>query len=110
AAEPDGNGWRLTGTKTWISNAPEADFYTVFARTRPGERARGVSAFLVPAERPGLSGEHLDMVSPHPIGTLTFDEVPVYADELLGEADRAFVVAIPTLTNFRPSLCALALA
>ena len=73
AAEPDGNGWRLTGTKTWISNAPEADFYTVFARTRPGERARGVSAFLVPAERPGLSGEHLDMVSPHPIGTLTFD-------------------------------------
>ncbi len=53
AAEPDGDGWRLTGTKTWISNAPEADFYTVFARTTPGARARGVSAFLVPAAGPG---------------------------------------------------------
>jgi acyl-CoA dehydrogenase len=49
AAEPDGDGWRLTGTKTWISNAPEADFYTVFARTTPGAGARRVSAFLVPA-------------------------------------------------------------
>jgi acyl-CoA dehydrogenase len=108
AAEPDGNGWRLTGTKTWISNAPEADFYTVFARTTPGERARGVSAFLVPAERPGLSGEHLDMVSPHPIGTLTFDGVPVYADELLGELNRGFVVAMRTLDKFRPSVGAFA--
>jgi len=108
AAEPDGNGWRLTGTKTWISNAPEADFYTVFARTTPGAGARGVSAFLVPAERPGLSGEHLDMVSPHPIGTLTFDGVPVYRDELLGEPDRGFAVAMRTLNLFRPSVGAFA--
>ena len=64
AALPDGDGWRLTGIKTWISNAPEADFYTVFARTTPGAGARGVSAFLVPADRPGLSGTHLDLVSP----------------------------------------------
>ena len=55
AAEPDGSGWRLTGEKMWISNAPEADFYTVFARTTPGAGARGVSAFVVPADRPGLS-------------------------------------------------------
>jgi acyl-CoA dehydrogenase len=108
AAEPDGDGWRLTGTKTWISNAPEADFYTVFARTTPGARARGVSAFLVPAGRPGLSGEHLDMVSPHPIGTLTFDGVPVHGDELLGEPDRGFVVAMRTLEKFRPSVGAFA--
>ena len=108
AAEPDGNGWRLTGTKTWISNAPEADFYTVFARTTPGERARGVSAFLVPAERPGLSGEHLNMASPHPIGTLTFDGVPVHREELHGEADRGFVVAMRTLDKFRPSVGAFA--
>jgi acyl-CoA dehydrogenase len=46
-AEPDGTGWRLTGEKIWISNAPEADFYTVFARTMPGAGARGVSAFVV---------------------------------------------------------------
>jgi acyl-CoA dehydrogenase len=108
AAEPDGDGWRLTGTKTWISNAPEADFYTVFARTTPGAGARGVSAFCVPGDRPGLSGEHLDMVSPHPIGTLTFDGVPVRRGELLGEAGRGFVVAMRTLDLFRPSVGAFA--
>jgi acyl-CoA dehydrogenase len=108
AADSDGDGWRLTGTKTWISNAPEADFYTVFARTTPGAGARGVSAFLVPAGRPGLTGEHLDMVSPHPIGTLIFDEVPVRADELLGEPDRGFAVAMRTLDLFRPSVGAFA--
>jgi acyl-CoA dehydrogenase len=108
AAEPDGSGWRLTGQKMWISNAPEADFYTVFARTTAGARARGVSAFVVPAGRPGLSGEHLDMVSPHPIGTLSFDGVPVLAGELLGERDRGFAVAMRTLDLFRPSVGAFA--
>jgi acyl-CoA dehydrogenase len=108
AAEPDGSGWRLTGEKMWISNAPEADFYTVFARTTAGARARGVSAFVVPAGRPGLSGEHLDMVSPHPIGMLSFDGVPVLASELLGERDRGFAVAMRTLDLFRPSVGAFA--
>ncbi|MGW0901501.1 acyl-CoA dehydrogenase family protein, partial [Streptomyces goshikiensis] len=60
-ARRDGAGWRLTGEKCWISNAPEADFYTVFARTGEGPGAKGVTAFLVPADRPGLSGEPLDM-------------------------------------------------
>jgi acyl-CoA dehydrogenase len=108
AAEPDGTGWRLTGEKMWISNAPEADFYTVFARTTASAGARGVSAFVVPAGRPGLSGEHLDMVSPHPIGTLSFDGVPVGGDELLGERDRGFAVAMRTLDLFRPSVGAFA--
>jgi alkylation response protein AidB-like acyl-CoA dehydrogenase len=107
-AEPDGPGWRLTGEKIWISNAPEADFYTVFARTTPGAGARGVSAFVVPAGRPGLDGEHLDMISPHPIGRLVFDGVPVQADELLGEQDRGFRVAMRTLDLFRPSVGAFA--
>ena len=107
-AEPDGSGWRLTGEKIWISNAPEADFYTVFARTTPGAGARGVSAFVVPADRPGLGGEHLDMISPHPIGRLVFDGVPVQAAELLGEPDRGFRVAMRTLDLFRPSVGAFA--
>jgi len=107
-AEPDGPGWRLTGEKIWISNAPEADFYTVFARTTPGAGARGVSAFVVPADRPGLAGEHLDMISPHPIGRLVFDGVPVQAAELLGEQDRGFRVAMRTLDLFRPSVGAFA--
>jgi acyl-CoA dehydrogenase len=107
-AEPDGDGWRLTGEKMWISNAPEADFYTVFARTTAGAGARGVSAFVVPAGRPGLAGEHLDMVSPHPIGRLSFDGVRVRGDELLGEQDRGFSVAMRTLDLFRPSVGAFA--
>ncbi|MGP4019056.1 acyl-CoA dehydrogenase family protein [Saccharopolyspora sp. 5N708] len=108
AAEPDGDGWRLSGEKIWISNAPEADFYTVFARTTPGAGARGVSAFVVPAERAGLSGEHLEMISPHPIGRLTFDGVQVRRSELLGERDRGFRVAMRTLDLFRPSVGAFA--
>ncbi|MGW7659599.1 acyl-CoA dehydrogenase family protein [Streptomyces sp. NPDC054756] len=109
AAEPDGAArWRLTGEKCWISNAPEADFYTVFARTTPGAGARGVTAFLVPADRPGLGGTSLDMLSPHPIGALTFDAVPVTADDVLGEVDRGFRVAMGTLNLFRPSVGAFA--
>jgi acyl-CoA dehydrogenase len=108
AAERDGDGWRLTGEKIWISNAPEADVYTVFARTTPEAGARGVSAFAVPGDRPGLGGEHLDMVSPHPIGRLTFDGVRVEPTELLGELDRGFRVAMRTLDLFRPSVGAFA--
>ncbi|WP_118082410.1 acyl-CoA dehydrogenase family protein [Streptomyces sp. CC0208] len=109
-ATPDGpSRWRLTGEKCWISNAPEADFYTVFARTTPGAGARGVTAFLVPADRPGLTGTALDMLSPHPIGALAFDAVPVSADDVLGEVDRGFRVAMGTLNLFRPSVGAFAL-
>ncbi|MBY8867431.1 acyl-CoA dehydrogenase family protein [Streptomyces sennicomposti] len=104
-----GRGWRLTGEKCWISNAPEADFYTVFARTAPGAGSRGITAFLVPADRPGLTGSALDMLSPHPIGALAFDGVPVTADDVLGEADRGFRVAMGTLNLFRPSVGAFAL-
>ncbi|MFI2615257.1 acyl-CoA dehydrogenase family protein [Streptomyces sp. NPDC018584] len=108
-AEPDGSGgWRLTGGKRWISNAPEADFYTVFARTSPGAGARGVTAFLVPADRPGLTGTPLDMLSPHPIGALAFDSVRVGRDDVLGEVDRGFRVAMTTLNRFRPSVGAFA--
>jgi alkylation response protein AidB-like acyl-CoA dehydrogenase len=116
-AEAEGGGssgsghatrWRLTGEKCWISNAPEADFYTVFARTTPGAGARGVTAFLVPADRPGLTGAGLDMLSPHPIGALGFDAVPVTADDVLGEVDRGFRVAMGTLNLFRPSVGAFA--
>jgi alkylation response protein AidB-like acyl-CoA dehydrogenase len=108
-ATPDGRaGWRLTGEKCWISNAPEADFYTVFARTTPGAGARGVTAFLVPADRPGMTGRGLDMLSPHPIGALAFDAVPLTADDVLGEVDRGFRVAMGTLNLFRPSVGAFA--
>ncbi|MEU6891087.1 acyl-CoA dehydrogenase [Streptomyces sp. NPDC046557] len=108
AAERDGDAWRLTGEKRWISNAPEADFYTVFARTGEGPGAKGITAFLVPADRPGLTGEALDMLSPHPIGSLCFDGVPVGPDDVLGEPGRGFRVAMDTLNLFRPSVGAFA--
>ncbi|WP_112467815.1 acyl-CoA dehydrogenase family protein [Streptomyces triticisoli] len=107
-AEPEGTRWRLSGQKRWISNAPEADFHTVFARTTPGARSRGVTAFLVPADRPGLTGTALEMLSPHPIGALDFDGVPVTADDVIGEVDGGFRVAMGTLNLFRPSVGAFA--
>ncbi len=101
-------GWTLHGTKTWISNAPDADVYAVFARTTPGTQARGVTAFAVAGDAPGLTGERLDMVAPHALGTLHFDGVRVTADDLLGEVDHGFAVAMRTLDLFRPSVGAFA--
>jgi acyl-CoA dehydrogenase len=102
-AERDGDGYRLTGTKTWISNAPDADLYSVFARTSDNG-AKGITAFAVPRESAGLSGEHLELVAPHPVGRLNFDGVRVDAGQVLGEVDGGFAVAMETLDLFRPSV------
>ncbi|RII20504.1 Acyl-CoA dehydrogenase [Streptomyces sp. YIM 130001] len=107
-AERDGDGWRLTGEKLWISNAPEADVYSVFARTTQGAGARGVTAFAVDGAAEGLTGEHLDLLSPHPIGRLVFDGVRVGPQDVLGEVDAGFRVAMRTLDLFRPSVGAFA--
>jgi acyl-CoA dehydrogenase len=112
AAEPDGGSFRLSGEKVFISNAPDADVYTVFARTTDGAGARGITAFAVPRESPGLSGEPIPFVADHPIGRLRFDGVPVPADHVLGEVDHGFGVAMRTLDLFRPSVgaCAVGMA
>jgi alkylation response protein AidB-like acyl-CoA dehydrogenase len=107
-ADRDGDGWRLHGEKIWISNAPEADVYTVFARTTPDARARGVTAFVVDGASAGLSGEHLELLAEHPIGRLVFDDVRVGPGDVLGEVDRGFAVAMRTLDLFRPSVGAFA--
>jgi acyl-CoA dehydrogenase len=106
-AERDGDGYRLTGTKMWISNAPDADVYTVFARTSD-DGARGVTAFVVPRESDGLSGDPVELLAPHAVGRLEFDAVPVGADQLLGEPGGGFRVAMETLDLFRPSVGAFA--
>ena len=108
-AEPDGDGWRLFGEKAWISNAPDADVYTVFARTTADAGARGVTAFVVDGTSAGLTGEAVDMISPHALGCLTFDGVAVGPDAVLGEVDAGFRVAMRTLDLFRPSVGAFAL-
>lgn len=103
-AEPDGRGYRLTGEKAFISNAPDADFYTLFARTTPGTGTRGITAFIVEAGAKGLKGEALELISSHPIGRLELDGVAVGADRVLGEVDAGFKLAMRTLDLFRPSV------
>ena len=107
-AEPDGDGFRLTGTKTWISNAPEADVYTLFARTTPGARSRGITAFAVPGDAPGLRGEPLELLAPHAIGRLELDGVPAGPGQVIGLLDQGFGLAMATLDRFRPSVGAFA--
>ena len=108
AARRDGDAWRLTGEKMWISNAPQADVYTVFARTTPESRARGVTAFIVPGDAPGFSGEPLDMLAPHALGRLVFDGVRVPDENVIGEVDDGFRIAMSTLDVLRPSVGAFA--
>ncbi len=111
AAEPDAGGgghasggYRLTGDKLWISHAPEADIYTVFARA-----PEGITAFAVPGDAEGLSGEHKDMLAEHAIGSLRFDAVYVPREHMLGEPGQGFKVAMRTLDLFRPSVGAFAI-
>jgi len=107
-AEKTDGGFVLSGTKKWISNAPDADVYTVFARTTPEAGARGITAFVVPGDAQGLGGEPLDLLAPHAIGTLAFDGVFVSDDHVLGEVDKGFSVAMATLDLFRSSVGAFA--
>ena len=108
-AETDGDGYRLTGEKAYISNAPDADIATVFARTTEGAGARGITAFVVPTDLDGVSGETIEMVAPHPLGRWVFDGVLVPGDHVLGDVDHGFRVAMRTLDLFRPSVGAFAL-
>jgi acyl-CoA dehydrogenase len=111
-AEPDADppsAYRLTGEKLWISNAPDADLYTVFARTSQADPRRGITAFAVPGDAPGLTGEPLELLSPHPIGRLRFDGVEVPAAHVLGEPGDGFAIAMRTLDLFRPSVGAFAI-
>ena len=111
-AERDGDGFRLSGEKVFISNAPDADIYTVFARTTPGAGSRGITAFAVPRDSRGLSGEAIPFVADHPIGRLRFDGVALPMENVVGEVDHGFGVAMRTLDLFRPSVgaCAVGMA
>jgi acyl-CoA dehydrogenase len=109
-AKRAGDRWVLDGEKTWISNGGIADFYTIFARTDEGRGARGISAFVLPAETPGLVvAERIEVTAPHPLARLTLRECAVPADHLLGEQGRGFELAMRTLDIFRASVAAAAL-
>ena len=110
AARRDGDVYILDGEKTWISNGGIADFYVVFARTGEAPGAKGLSAFIVPADAPGFSiAEHLDVIAPHPLARLRFDGVCVRASALIGAPSEGFKIAMATLDIFRASVGAAAL-
>ena len=103
-------GYRLNGLKTWISNGGIADFYVVFARTGEAPGARGISAFIVEADSPGLEiAERIDVIAPHPLATLHFNNVLVPHAKRIGAAGEGFKVAMATLDVFRTSVAAASL-
>jgi len=103
-------GFVLDGVKTWISNGGIADHYVVFARTGEAPGAKGLSAFFVEADSPGLSvTERIEVIAPHPLATLRFEQCFVPDACLLGAAGEGFKVAMTTLDIFRPSVGAAAL-
>jgi acyl-CoA dehydrogenase len=116
-ARADGDAVVLNGTKTWISNGGIADFYCVFAREMDapltaggGQSARGISAFVVDADTPGLSiAGRIDVIAPHPLATLAFADCRVPAANRLGAPGEGFKVAMQTLDIFRASVAAAAL-
>jgi len=109
-AKADGDAFRLDGEKTWISNGGIADHYVVFARTGEAPGARGLSAFVVDADTPGLTvAERIEVIAPHPLARLSFDGVRVPAANQLGKPGEGFKVAMATLDVFRSTVGAAAL-
>ncbi|MEM7427933.1 MAG: acyl-CoA dehydrogenase family protein [Pseudomonadota bacterium] len=109
-AQRDGNGYLLNGEKTWISNGGIAGLYTVIARTGEAPGARGLSAFLVPADLPGLDiAERLEVMAPHPLARLRFTDMKLPADAMIGEPGQGFRIAMSVLDVFRSTVGAAAL-
>ncbi|WP_432728304.1 acyl-CoA dehydrogenase family protein [Variovorax sp. W6] len=109
-AEETADGWKLNGEKTWISNGGIADFYCVFAKTDPAGGTRGITAFIVDAKTPGLdTSAHIDVMAPHPLATLRFENCVVPRTAQLGELNGGFKLAMRTLDIFRASVAAAAL-
>ena len=108
SAMKDGNEWVLVGDKTYISNGGIADFYVTFARTGEGEGARGLSAFIVPADAVTVA-ERIEVIAPHPLARLKYDNARIPADAIIGEPGEGFRIAMETLNLFRVTVGAAAL-
>ncbi len=110
SAQRVGDDYLLNGEKTWISNGGIADFYVVFARTDDAPGAKGISAFIVDANCPGLEiAERIEVVAPHPLARLRFVNARVSTSQRIGESGGGFKVAMATLDVFRTSVAAAAL-
>jgi acyl-CoA dehydrogenase len=108
SAMRDGNEWVIVGEKTYISNGGIADFYLTFARTGEGEGSRGLSAFIVPAELVSVE-ERIDVIAPHPLARIRYDNVRIPADAIVGEPGEGFRIGMETLNLFRVTVGAAAL-
>ncbi|QJD16242.1 acyl-CoA dehydrogenase family protein [Paracoccus sanguinis] len=109
-ARRDGDDWVLDGEKTYISNGGIADVYVILARSGEAPGARGLSAFLMPADTPGLSiAERIEVIAPHPLARLRLDGVRLPAGALIGEAGAGFKVVMAVLDLFRATVGAAAL-
>ena len=109
SARLDGDHYRIDGTKTWISNGGIAHFYTIIARTGEAPGAKGLTAFVVDADTPGLEvAARIDVTAPHPLATLCFRACRIPVANRLGEAGQGFKVAMETLDIFRASVAAAA--
>jgi acyl-CoA dehydrogenase len=103
-------GYRICGEKTWISNGAIADILTLFARTGEAPGARGISAFVFPTDTPGFEVvERIDVIAPHPLATIRFDNCFIPEDHLLGAPGEGFKIAMATLDVFRSTVGAAAL-
>jgi len=110
AARAEGDDYVLDGEKTWISNGGIADFYVVFARTGEAPGSRGIRAFVVDADTPGLEiAERIDVIAPHPLARLRFTGARVKRSQMLGVAGEGFKIAMRTLDIFRTSVAAASL-
>jgi acyl-CoA dehydrogenase len=109
-ATDNGDHYTLNGTKTWISNGGIADYYVVFARTGEQPGAKGLSAFVVDADTPGLEiTERIEVIAPHPLATITFSDCKVSKTHILGDPGDGFKIAMATLDIFRSTVGAAAL-
>ena len=104
------SGWTVNGSKTWISNGDIADFYVTFAKTDPAAGTRGITAFIIDADTPGLdASEHIAVMVPHPLATLQFTDCRLDGGAQLGALNGGFKLAMQTLDIFRASVAGAAL-
>jgi acyl-CoA dehydrogenase len=106
----NGSAWRINGTKTFITNGSHADWYTVYAKTDKDAGDQGISAFVVPREAGVSVDKKEDKLGQRAsdTATISFDDVEVPADHLLGEENKGFKLAMMALDRTRPGVAAMA--
>ena len=106
----EGGLWVLNGEKKFISQAGDANTYTVFAKTDPSAGSRGISAFIVEQGTPGFDdSKRMDLMAPHPIGEPIFNNCRIPYTNIIGEPGQGIRLALGTLNTFRTTVAAAAI-